>query len=101
MQRGATRPLPRREVGRKGGPLGRFFVEHHMQNQKLTAKTSLPQPESDLGFLARVRLNLFSTVPHRRFSCAMNDRQKTSQPETFRSRRRQKQAPTANQDKPL
>jgi hypothetical protein len=31
----------------------------------------------------------------------MNDRQKNPQPETFRSPRRQKQAPTANQDNPL
>jgi hypothetical protein len=31
----------------------------------------------------------------------MNDSQKNPQPETFRSRRRPKQAPTANQDNPL
>jgi hypothetical protein len=34
----------------------------------------LPHPESDSGLLARARLNLFSTVPHRRFSRTMNDR---------------------------
>jgi hypothetical protein len=46
-------------------------TSHGLQNslQKL-----LPHPESDLGLLASVRLNLFSTEPHRRFSRAMNDR---------------------------
>jgi hypothetical protein len=40
------------------------------------ALQKLPHPESDLGLLARVRLNLFSTLPHRRFTRVMNDRQK-------------------------
>jgi hypothetical protein len=80
MQRGATRPLPRREVGRKGGPQGRFFVEHHMA-RKAHFKNFRHHPESDLGLLARVRLNFFSTVPLRRCTRVMNDRQKNPQPE--------------------
>jgi hypothetical protein len=76
MQRGATRPLPSVMFEGKAARKADFssnitWLAKHFKNQKL-----LPHPESDLGLLARVRLNLFSTVPLRRFTRAMNDRQK-------------------------